>query len=56
MNQKKTTCNKEEADENEFAKVDCALQSLYGHKRYVDVVQEHQRELDLCIQDLEEVL
>ncbi|XP_021903866.1 uncharacterized protein LOC110819095 [Carica papaya] len=58
MHQKKTASNEEEADENEFAMVDCALQSLCDHKisKSVENMQEQLRDLELCIQDLEEGL
>lgn len=53
----------EENDGNEIAKVDGVLQSLYGHRmsKYdnsmlVEHVQGQLKNLELCIQDLEEGL
>ncbi|ONH92441.1 hypothetical protein PRUPE_8G175800, partial [Prunus persica] len=61
MQSKKVACE-EEAEANEFAQVDAALNSLIGHKtsksqhQNVDNVQNQLNKLEACIQDQEEGL
>ncbi|GKV34756.1 hypothetical protein SLEP1_g43101 [Rubroshorea leprosula] len=58
VHHKKVVCEQEE-DENEFEKVDAALQFLIEHKdsnSQIEDVQKELQNLDSCIQDLEEGL
>ncbi|GLT27937.1 hypothetical protein SLA2020_029010 [Shorea laevis] len=58
VHHKKVVCEQEE-DENEFSKVDAALQFLIEHKdgnSQIEDVQKELQNLDSCIQDLEEGL
>ncbi|KAK9287382.1 hypothetical protein L1049_015800 [Liquidambar formosana] len=63
MHSKRVACEEEEADVNEFDKVDAALYSLMGHKKsksgnimHMDGVQIQLGKLELSIEDLEEGL
>ncbi|XP_004507467.1 uncharacterized protein [Cicer arietinum] len=54
MQPKRTVCDSQESDTNEFEKVDATLQSLISHKpSSTENLQSDMENLEMCIQDLE---
>ncbi|KAG4979516.1 hypothetical protein AAZX31_12G040100 [Glycine max] len=54
MQPKRVICDSQEANTNEFEKVDAALQSLISHRpSSIENFHSHMENLEFCIQDLE---